>query len=275
MDEPPGDELLKPSGLPMVEVFGYPPGNFSDAAVAARASKHCPFKDGPCTKVSVKDPLGVCSIWDSGRIVVTCPVRFRQDGQFLDDLRTLFFRPGESVRALAEKTLRDAAGRPIGNSDFLLQSQHDPSRLVFVEMQGTYISGAIGAAFRWYMEDPTNHALGKWPKKSWPRADFLSSSRKRLFPQLVAKGNATVSTWGKTQAVVVDRPFFDAMRGADLPTARPEAANLVWLIYRVEPGVDNRLTLELDEVVYTDYETCMPIMSTPAPGRLEDFLSSL
>lgn len=63
------------------EVFGFPPANLSPQAVYTRRNLLCPFNNkGPrCTKDSVTDPLGVCSVRNDTAVTITCPVRFRQD----------------------------------------------------------------------------------------------------------------------------------------------------------------------------------------------------
>jgi hypothetical protein len=65
---------------PLGEVFGYPPNNFSVEAERYRLNRLCPFnnKVPNCTKDKAKDPLGVCSVLEEDKVVVTCPIRFRE-----------------------------------------------------------------------------------------------------------------------------------------------------------------------------------------------------
>jgi hypothetical protein len=67
---------------PLSEVFGFPMNNFSPDAERYRANKLCPFnnKVPSCTKDKAENPLGVCSVFDGDKVVVTCPVRL---GSFL------------------------------------------------------------------------------------------------------------------------------------------------------------------------------------------------
>jgi len=67
---------------PLAEVFGFPADNLTPEAERYRKNRLCPFHNNSpnCTKTSVENPLGVCSVFGSkGEAVITCPVRFRQD----------------------------------------------------------------------------------------------------------------------------------------------------------------------------------------------------
>src|SRR5574337_79798 len=62
---------------PLAEVFGFPVSNMSQDAVNHREGRLCPYHNPSglnCTKSSATDPLGVCSIVDNNKIVVTCLV---------------------------------------------------------------------------------------------------------------------------------------------------------------------------------------------------------
>ena len=67
---------------PLAEVFGFPVDNLTPEVERVRKNRLCPYNNiSPnCTKTSVENPLGVCSVFSaSGDVVVTCPVRFRQN----------------------------------------------------------------------------------------------------------------------------------------------------------------------------------------------------
>ena len=72
---------------PLAEVFGFPIDNFSPDATRHRDERLCPYNNivPECTKDKKDDPLGVCSIFDSGEIAITCPVRFREDWRIAHD----------------------------------------------------------------------------------------------------------------------------------------------------------------------------------------------
>lgn len=82
---------------PLAEVFGFPAHNLSEKALRYRALRLCPFNNGVpnCTKGSVQNPLGVCSVFArDGEPTITCPIRFRQDWLIAEDAASFFFPAG-------------------------------------------------------------------------------------------------------------------------------------------------------------------------------------
>ncbi|CAN5711783.1 hypothetical protein BH11ARM2_BH11ARM2_19050 [soil metagenome] len=80
---------------PMAEVFGFPVGNVSPMAVRYRNNRLCPFNNRVpnCTKDKAENPLGVCSVFEGTDVVVTCPIRFRQEWLIAEDAAGFFFDP--------------------------------------------------------------------------------------------------------------------------------------------------------------------------------------
>lgn len=178
----------------MAEVFGYPIGDRSSEAERHRNSKLCPFNNRVpnCTKDKAKEPLGVCSIFDSARVIATCPIRFREKWLIATDSARFFFPDAAKWTTLTEVRLKDRDGGSAGNIDVVLASYDGHGRIVdfgSLEVQAVYISGNIRNPFEHFMTDTAKHARMDWRKQeNYPRADFLSSSRKRLAPQLIYKG---------------------------------------------------------------------------------------
>lgn len=189
---------------PLAEVFGFPINNFSSDAERYRRNKLCPFntKVPSCTKDKAENPLGVCSVYDGNNVVITCPIRFRQDWLIAVDAAAFFFPPGSSWTSLTEIRINDKYGRSAGNIDVVLVSYDNTGRILdfgSLEIQAVYISGNIRKAFEYYIEDPTVHADMNWTgQRFYPRPDYLSSSRKRLAPQLIYKGGI-LHTWRKSR----------------------------------------------------------------------------
>lgn len=194
---------------PLAEVFGFPVSNMTQDAVNHREGRLCPYHNPSglnCTKSSATDPLGVCSIVDNNKIVVTCPVRLRQDLVILADAARFFF-PNKRYVALTEARLNDKSGKSAGNIDIVLAALNEKDKIVdfgAVEVQAVYISGNVRKVFNEYMKDPAVNYEMEWPSKNYPNPDYLSSSRKRLVPQLMFKGGI-LHEWGKKMAVVVHR----------------------------------------------------------------------
>ena len=63
---------------------------------------------------------------------------------------------------------------------------------------------------------------------NFPHPDFLSSSRKRLAPQLLYKGDI-LHEWKKKIAVALDSNFFDTL--PQLEEVDKSEAEVAWLIY--------------------------------------------
>ncbi len=262
---------------PLAEVFGFPVNNMSEVAVNHRENRLCPFHNssGPnCTKASVQNPLGVCSIYQGNEIVVTCPVRFRQDFRILSDAGRFFFN-GEKFVALTEVRLNDKNGKSAGNIDIILALiDKDKNILDFaaIEIQAVYISGNISNVFTKYMENPERNWNIDWPTKYYPKPDYLSSSRKRLAPQLLFKGNI-LHQWGKKMAVVVHRGFFEELPKMEL--VDENEAEIAWFIYDLQQGKAETLDLKLVDIKYTKFESALARISTPEVGDVDVFAKSL
>ncbi len=193
---------------PLAEVFGFPVDNLSSEATRYRENKLCPFnnKVPNCTKDKANNPLGVCSIFDGEKLAITCPVRFRQDWIIVEDAASFFFPVNANWTTLTEVRLRDRQGKSAGNIDVVLVQYDNDGRVLdfgALEIQAVYISGNVRRPFEAYMENPEVGADMDWSKETnYPRPDYLSSSRKRLAPQLLYKGGI-LSAWNKKIGVAL------------------------------------------------------------------------
>ncbi|HZU65647.1 MAG TPA: NotI family restriction endonuclease [Ktedonobacteraceae bacterium] len=264
---------------PLAEVFGFPTNNFSPDAGRYRKNRLCPFnnKVPSCTKDKAENPLGVCSVYEANRTVITCPVRFRQDWLIAEDAAAFFFPPGQSWTSLTEIRINDKYGKSAGNIDIVLVSYDDTGRLLdfgALEVQAVYISGNIRKAFEYYMENPEEHAKMDWlGKRDYPRPDYLSSSRKRLAPQLIYKGGILYA-WGKKQAVAVDSKFFNTLPPMD--EVDQTEAEMAWLIYDLQlDSSQNRYRLVRSRTVYTGFNAALNKITTAEPGEVQDFMDQL
>ncbi len=245
-----------PAKHPLAEVFGFPAADKSREAKEHRAMRLCPFnnKVPNCTKDKALEPLGVCSVAHQGELVITCPIRFRQGWRIAIDAAEFFFPAGSKWTTLTEVRLKDANGGSAGNIDVVLCA-YDATGKVYdfgaLEVQAVYISGNVRNPFEHYMEAPAQRADMDWTTQpNYPRPDYLSSSRKRLAPQLIFKGGI-LNTWGKKSAVALNQGFFNTL--PTLPQVSKEDAEIAWLIYDVEtqnnPGQHYQLVRK--DVIYT------------------------
>lgn len=264
---------------PLNEVFGFPISNFTKEAKRFRHNKLCPFNNRvpSCTKDKAKNPLGVCSILHDEHPVITCPVRFREKWIIAEHAADFFFEKGTPWTSVAEVNLTDKMGKTAGHIDLVLVAYDDHGHVIdfgTLEVQAVYISGNIRAPFEYYMVNPRKRQNLNWQGKlNYPKPDYLSSSRKRLIPQILYKGGI-LKAWGKKQAVVLQKSFFQTL--PEMPSVDIEKADIAWLLYelKTEPQED-RFTLVQKEIVYTEFEPALDRIIRPEPGNVEDFLEVL
>jgi len=264
---------------PLAEVFGYPITNFSDEAVRFRNRKLCPFnnKVPSCTKDKATAPLGVCSIYHNSNTVITCPVRFRESWLITDGASQFFFPEETSWTSIMEINLNDKQGKTAGHIDIVLVSYDERGRVTdfgALEVQAVYISGNIRRPFEHYMENTKKRSHLNWRgERNFPKPDYLSSSRKRLIPQVIYKGGI-LNKWGKKQAVALQKSFFKTL--PKMPTVNPEQADIAWLVYDLESDAEHdKLRLVQSEIVYTEFGPALEKISRPEPGNIEDFIGIL
>jgi len=270
-------------GQPLAEVFGHLTTDHTDKANRYRSHRLCPFnnKVPNCTKDKAKDPLGVCSIYHEGQPVITCPVRFREEWLITDEAASFFFRKDANWSSLTEVRLSDSQGKSAGNIDVVLVAYDDKGKIYdfgALEIQAVYISGNVREPFEYFIKDPKGRASMDWSKEpNYPRPDYLSSSRKRLAPQLLFKGGI-LHNWQKKIAVALNKSFF-----ATLPKLKkvPKAkADIAWFIYDLElikeKGYEaGRYSLKKVDEIFTEFEPALLSITTAAPGKVEDFIRLL
>lgn len=208
---------------------------------------------------------------------MTCPVRFRQDWLIAEDAAAFFFPHNTTWTSLTEVRLPTRTGESAGNIDVVLVAYDERGRITdfgSLEVQAVYISGNIRRPFEHYLQDPANrHHLDWRGQPNYPRPDYLSSSRKRLAPQLIYKGGI-LHHWGKKQAVALHRGFFDTL--PVLVEASPHEAEMAWLVYDlVLDETLNRYQLVLYRRVYTLFQEALNRLVTPEPGLVDDFMLDL
>jgi len=108
---------------------------------------------------------------------------------------------------------------------------------------------------------------------NYPSPDYLSSSRKRLAPQVLFKGGI-FNTWGKKQAIAIHRGFFNTL--PQLTEVAPEESDLAWLVYDLlhDPS-DNVYKLTRGQTVYTRFEPTMLKLTTAEAGSVDTFIEHL
>ena len=272
---------MKQPNQPLAEVFGHLISDQSASANRYRARRLCPFnnKVPNCTKDKAKNPLGVCSVLHDGNPAITCPVRFREDWLITDDAASFFFPEDATWSSLTEVRLNDANGKSAGNIDVVLVSYDNDGKVLdfgALEIQAVYISGNVRDPFEYYMKDPRDRANMDWSDQpNYPRPDYLSSSRKRLAPQLLFKGGI-LNSWRKKSAVALNKSFFDTL--PRLTQAPKGKADIAWLIYDLQlTTIDGHQRYKLTKIdeVFTEFAPALLSITTPVPGKVDDFVKLL
>ena len=265
---------------PLNEVFGFDVRDQSVEAVRSRKNRLCPFNnDGSanCTKDKAQDPLGVCSIVHNNQTAVICPSRFRQDWVILDEASKFFFSPKTKWTSITEVRIKDSDGKAAGNIDVVLVSHDNDGRITdfgALEVQAVYVSGNVRNPFKSYISNPTGSVSRSWEEENPPRPDYLSSTRKRLAPQLLFKGGI-VSSWGKKSAVVVDRGLFATI--PRLKKVKKSEADLLWIVTDLsenyQPGISRKLVVV--DLLHTKFEESLATIVNPKPGDVNQFYRTL
>ena len=270
-------EKERKNSNPLAEVFGFPIINETIKSIRYRDQQLCPFnnKVPNCTKEKANDPLGVCSIFHNEKPVIICPVRFREEWLIVENAAKFAFGEKSKWTSLSEIKLLDANGQSAGNIDFVLVTYNEKGQLIdfaSLEVQGVYISGNLRNPFDSYINNP-NKQFDWTVGYNTPKPDYLSSSRKRLIPQMLYKGGI-FKTWKKKQSVALQKSFFDTL--PDLPTVQKEKADIAWFLYNlVFDHSIKQFTLTLIETVYTEFEAALYKVTTPEPGNVNDFIHIL
>lgn len=238
------------------EIFGHGVENQSELAWKDRGSKNCPFRDAPCTKSSIPDPIGICSLASGDEAAALCPVRFLENDRIFTDAAKIAFGDNSVFGVFPEVRILKIPGaaksggdRKIGKVDFLLGKIESGHVVDFcaVEVQSVYFSGgAIRPALSHFLK---NRKLDLTISERRP--DFRSSAQKRLMPQLQLKV-PVFRRWGKKFFVVVDTQFF-----GELPNfGGTIAANseLTWLNYPIQKADSGNFKLMAPEVIYSEWD---------------------
>ncbi len=262
---------------PLAEIFGFPICNETDRAKRYRENKLCPFNNivSNCTKNSIEFPLGVCSLFHKGSPVIICPVRFREDWTIISDAASFIFDGKVAWTHVGEVKLKDKHGKSAGNIDYVLVSYDDKGRVInfgSLEVQAVYISGNLTGPFSAYFEEPLPEF--NWTRAfKYPKPDYLSSSRKRLIPQIIAKGSI-LKQWGKKQVVALQTSFYNTL--PTLPEFEKAESDFAFFLYDLLPDKKtNVMTLTLDRIVYTKFDNALEQIAKFEAGPVIQFTELL
>lgn len=270
-------DIEKNNNQPLGEVFGFPIGNNSERAIRYRDNKLCPFNNivSNCTKNSIEFPLGVCSLNHKDKKVIICPTRFREDWSIISDAASFIFDSKDTWTHVGEVRLNDKHGKSAGNIDYVLVSYDDKGRVLdfgSLEVQSVYISGNLTGPFTAYLENPSKEFT--WAQAfKYPKPDYLSSSRKRLIPQIIAKGSI-LKQWNKKQAVALQTSFYDTL--PPLPEVNKSESDFALFLYDLITNDTNQtLNLKLQKIVYTNFATALEQIAKFEAGPINQFTELL
>jgi hypothetical protein len=270
-------DIEKNNNQPLGEVFGFPIGNNSERAIRYRENKLCPFNNivSNCTKNSIEFPLGVCSLNHKDKKVIICPTRFREDWSIISDAAGFIFEGKDTWTHVGEVRLNDKHGKSAGNIDYVLVSYDDKGRVLdfgSLEVQSVYISGNLTGPFTAYLENPSKGFTWSQAFK-YPKPDYLSSSRKRLIPQIIAKGSI-LKQWNKKQVVALQTSFYDTLPA--LPEVDKSESDFALFLYDlVTNDINQTLNLKLQRIVYTNFATALEQIAKFEAGPINQFTELL
>ena len=268
------------------EIFGrsadrIPADERQDLVRLRRGAAPCPFRagQGNCIKNG-----GVCSLrlysneegaarrveGLEGHLRVTCPYRFHQSGDVFRWVGETLLGTSAPIAVREVGFLQSDTGSDVGRIDMVLATEGPEDTLEWcaLEIQAVYFSGdEMGAEFRRVQE--YEGAALPFPAGR-RRPDYRSSGPKRLMPQLQIKV-PTLRRWGKKMAVVVDRPFFDAIGNmAEIPHI--SNGDIAWFIVRLEEEAGRGLhRLVHDRVHVTTLEHATEGLTGGNPVSKEEF----
>jgi len=173
--------------------------------------------------------------------------------------------------------LTDRQGKLAGNVDLVLVSYDAAGEVTdfgALETQAVYVSGNVRRPFEYYIGDPAGRASMDWSgQPHYPNPDYLSSSRKRLAPQLMFKGGI-FRAWGKKVAVALQSPLFETLPA--LEEIEPAQADIAWLVYDlVLDSQHNVYHLRLHQIVHTQFAASLQRIAWAEPGSVEEFVEQL
>jgi hypothetical protein len=124
------------------------------------------------------------------------------------------------------------------------------------------------------MSNPGRRQSFDWAgHPNYPNPDYLSSSRKRLAPQLLFKGGI-FRAWNKKVAVTLNRRFYET-----LPTLRevaPAEADIGWFVYDlVKNETENRFKLCRCKSIFTKFDESLEKITRSEPGDIAEFVEHL
>lgn len=219
---------------PLAEVFGFPTSNKTDLAKHYQSSRLCPFNNvvANCTKVSVVDPLGVCSLFDSdNNPTIVCPVRFKEDWLIVEQAAKFFFPDNAKWVAYPGASLKDEHGESVGNVYLKLVAYDDngfEKDWGAVEILAPYDSQfAIRQMVAQLAFADGNIETANRKHLSY---DITQKTREQLLTTIIPKHQALKSLNKKLAIAVEEKQFPQLGESEQVDVA---GAEIVWLTFRL------------------------------------------
>jgi len=168
-------------------------------------------------------------------------------------------------------------GKSAGNIDVVIVAYDDKGKVVnfgALEVQAVYISGNIRDPFESYLRNSEQGQVMDWSgKANYPKPDYLSSSRKRLAPQLIYKGGI-IRAWNKKMAVALNKGFYKTL--PKLHAVPKAKADMAWMVYNLKYEKSSQTySLARGQIVYTRFEDSLSRITKSEAGSVNNFISML
>ncbi len=269
---------------------------FAEISTSKLSGFPCPFRQASSPDAKCNKKGGVCSlrlhsegpdntVVTEGPLVTLCPSRFWDGNE-------VFSWIGQTILGVSNPTLvkevaflsslpsaesDDVAdtesqkegkdGSPVGRIDLVLVDPENDNEWCALEIQAVYFSGdSMGSHLKQY---GSTNGVPVMPDKN-RRPDFRSCGPKRLMPQLQTKV-PTLRRWGKKMAVLVDKPFFDAL-GALTHVPHVSNCDIVWFVVEYD---EETSAIKKMEPVFTTLESSVEALTAGVPLSREDFEGQL
>jgi len=259
----------------IAELLGEPADQMRNPA---NADYRCPFRNGPCIKISktLEAPAPVCSVHRRQRStdivrrppICTCPVRFFEADIAGDVIRECWVGPKPDHFEVVYEVKMEKFGKVDLVITQVSENRQHIQHFLPVEVQAVDITGTVLPAYIAITNNQPD-APGKYGF-NW------ANVRKRFISQLIAKG-FYCHHWGTRIIAVVQEELYETFQAhAKSPEVAMADSNIVFMLYQFAWNeTANRWQFSLKRIVPTTHVNVMNAILYETPPSKEVFEAKL